>query len=248
MKAFALALLCFSQVSFAYTEATPPKPGEVPKTAPDPEWVYPTPEPKPAQPLKAEDVGDRHFKISLGFNTGTKLNFKEVTSVTGSTRTESTSEMETSAPVEVGVSYLSVSKNDWGYSAGINYQTKRQIQSERINSGGTSVYSHFGTPAEIQITLIDGGGIYRFESFFIPFGVNYSIPVYLRPGGQTKTVSVHGALGLQGGLGYYIDESFVIELQFKLIGIKATSDDGTTTFDYGTGYMRSFSLTAGLLF
>ena len=76
--------------------------------------------------------------------------------------------------------------------------------------------------------------LYRFNQFYIPFGVNFSAPI-LEYQNTSTTLEVTGGVGVQFGLGYFINDSLAAEFFVRSIGLTLTADSGTTKAEYGRG-------------
>ena len=84
---------------------------------------------------------------------------------------------------------------------------------------------------------INGGAVYRWDSVYIPFGLNYSIPSV-----TNSTLNINGGLGAQFGVGYYFNPQFSLELLEKVQTITADAVVGGINVDYKTGYLAGLQL------
>ena len=187
----------------------------------------------------AEDTTERpRISIGLGLSLSPTIRFDEVRQpgYAGSVGVE----VETSNGVAVSADVRYLRKNSWGFLGGVSYEPKRDIKSLKVSSGNVSISSSVSTVEGFSDWLFEGNAAYRWEGWYLPFGINYSYFQYTSEPGYTGGWELSGGLGLQLGVGYYLNRNLAIELwsrattlNFKLI------NSGVTTLDFGRGVYSS---------
>lgn len=140
--------------------------------------------------------------------------------------------------------------NSWGVIGGLTYDFERKFDGGTIKGGGQSATLSAGSdPSKLQMTVLYANAVYRWNEFYLPFGLNISLPKYTPPNSYTGTSDVKGGLGVQLGVGFYFTEHFVGEIVSRAAAVKMSgvSSTGTKT-DYGTGFFSTLMFTGKYLF
>lgn len=143
--------------------------------------------------------------------------------------------------LSIGYEYRMTKKEDWGRAFGITYHSSREAESFTLNG---SDFEITGDAAEITLLRVYGNLIYRWDSFYIPFGVNLTSVSYEPPSSFDGSVDSTGGLGFNFAIGWFINEKFAIEYgaHSNFWTLEANDDDGTKT-DYGDGVLATATLS-----
>lgn len=132
----------------------------------------------------------------------------------------------------------------WGFMGGLSYDSEREVSSLTVTDGSGLSSSGSISGMKIQTTVIYGNAVYRWNEFYLPFGLNLS-KVNATTAASNST---SGGLGLQLGVGYYINENFVIEALSRATAVKLKTSSASTDVDFGTGYMSNLMITGKYIF
>lgn len=146
--------------------------------------------------------------------------------------------MHSKGAVGVGVRGMVLEENSWGVIGGLHYEMKRKIDS--YSGGGTIIT--FTQQPEISYFFLEGAGAYRWGFFYIPFGLNLSIPVISKADGEKFT----GTIGAMLGAGFMVHEHASFEFLIRSIGARF-KDDSTDNI-MGTGFLTGVALTGNYWF
>lgn len=217
----------------------------LPKAAP----TQPAPGEKIDEPVSQERRQPK-FTLGLGHHAGSELRFSEVNFSSGGTTDKGTYSFTTDSAIQLTAGAIMSEPNSWGIFAGVTLEQKRDLRSETVSvdSGASSTAYYVGEKPTVQFTLIEVNAIYRWNTFYIPFGLNYSILRFTQPSGATAVVNAHGSTGAQLGVGFYATEQFRIELLSQVIGAKMTLSTPTVAADLGNGTLAGMVLRMGIDF
>jgi hypothetical protein len=138
--------------------------------------------------------------------------------------------------------------HDWGFIGGLSLSTKTDITSGSITlNGNTVTFSESGQADQVSWAVFSGSIVYRWNEFYIPFGLNFSLIEY---DAQGITVDATGGLGAQLGIGFLISHHFSIELLSKAIAYDISYYDSSTNLDImlEEGYISTASLAVKYVF
>lgn len=145
--------------------------------------------------------------------------------------------------VEFGLDIWSSQKNSWGFMSGFQYGGERRLTSGIIN--GISVVAS-GNTTKYQTHFVYGGGLYRWDSFYLPLGLTYGITKFTSSS-ATVTAEAKNGVGLHFGIGWFFGDNFVIEY----IGRSATTELKLTSgsdSETATGVIGSAALNLKYFF
>lgn len=216
-------------------ESVLPMPGENEQAAPE------EPEKKP----KVESP----WKYGVGLSLSLRSKFISLnTSRTGVTG-ELNSELDFENSLSLELEARNVKKHDWGFQGGMTLDRERKLEGGKITATGVTVsVTSTSEPAKLQTNVFYGNAVYRWEDFYLPFGLNLSRVNYTPSPTANEIAEASGGWGFQAGAGYYFDEHLVVEGMVRSIGLKLKSTrDGATT-DFGNSTLSTIMLTGKYLF
>lgn len=186
--------------------------------------------------------------VSLYYSSANELEFDKAKTNTSSAEVNVNFKLENA--VGVGLHYMRAKPNAWGYSVGGLLESTRKFKGFTVSANGNSITVN-ATNDDTKLTLLiaEGNALYRFENFYIPFGLNFSIPV-LEYVSTSSKVEALGSIGIQFGMGYFINDNLSAEIYYRSIGmqLKETSNSNSDEVDYGYGYLRGVALGVKYLF
>ncbi|MEQ1722734.1 MAG: hypothetical protein ABL930_06130 [Pseudobdellovibrio sp.] len=178
---------------------------------------------------------DPRFSIGLGYSYGLLMNFDSAY-INADAGAKSSYKLYYSSSPMIDLNYRDVVSNDWGYIFGVAFDFGRKFtEGDKTVNGMTTILRN---DTKLQTTLLSFCLAYRWENFYIPFGVNYPFYNFTNEGfvGTTKVSgSAYGKLGM----GYYLNNNFMLEaylLEDSRIYLK--TDNGVID-DYGTGHVAT---------
>ncbi len=159
------------------------------------------------------------------------------------------------ASLQYGTTYsisLEVKKlpqHSWGVFGGLNYQGEREFEKGYIIVGGDYLDIAGGSGASrVQFSTIYGNVAYRGESFYIPFGLNFSTVRFKPASGFEGSISVKGGPGAQFGVGWAFNDRIFVELYSWVTTMRLKASSTTAITDYGDTYFRSALLLGKCVF
>lgn len=189
----------------------------------------------------------RYF-VGGGYHMATKTNFSGGTVTEGSLGgfDNFSVQVSHSSALEVSGGIISNRPRALGFKANLTYQLNRGVSGAEFSSpDGLTEADLSGT--NLQLILVEGGGIYRWSDLYVLLSLNYPIVSYTgenpTTGGEIK---MSGSINWSFGVGYRINREWTAELQLKQISVKATDTSDTVTLDYGKGSLSGFA--AGVLY
>lgn len=207
-------------------------------------------QPKPQKQVTSEDKWK--FAIGLGYMVSTSDgSFDDVTYIDTSVPISilGTSDLGYSATHSIILEGRKLPSNDWGFAGGLSYEGEREFDSGVLSGDGITVILTGGSdPSKIQTTTLYGSAVYRWNMFYLPLGLNYSLAKFTPAAGFTGSYDVGGGLGAQLGAGWLVSNQFAAELHSWVTALKLKSVDGTETLDYGTGHFRSLVFSMKYVF
>jgi hypothetical protein len=146
-------------------------------------------------------------------------------------------EMEFETGLAIGYEYRISTPNSWGKSFGINYHTERDLKTWEINGIKAG-------KVDISVTILSiyADLIYRWESFYIPFGVNLSSINYKVPTTDSGSIETNGSFGVNLGFGWKMDQKKSIEYITMNTAHLPEYDDGIDLLYFGDGYLTTSTI------
>lgn len=139
-----------------------------------------------------------------------------------------------------------VPKNHWGFMVGADYEGTRTLKSGMFNAGSTSIVLAGG--AKMQISTAYVNAVYRWENFYLPFGLNYSTVNFTTGGGVLGTDSVQGGIGAQLGVGWQFNNWFSLEAYSWATSMQMNMTTSGAYLECGTGIFGNLILMGKVLF
>lgn len=129
--------------------------------------------------------------------------------------------------------------NNWGFILGVSNDFKTKLDKMKIKSGNTTTeFSDLGND-KIKATSFMLSAVYRWEKFYIPFGLNYTT-FGITP--KDDSFSASGGIGIQIGAGFWITNNLVGEFLIRSstidLELRDTDQDLKMVYEDAT-YTRS---------
>lgn len=181
-----------------------------------------------------KDWGTRHFGVSLHYSVANEVRFNKafVTTTTSSGNVEAV--FRTDNGVGLGVTYARMETNSWGFLGNLIYEPGREISSVKFTGSGGTATANFTNSPRVSFLITEANAVYRWNTFYLPFGINVCAPALHDT--QGSIVSVSSGFGVFLGGGLLINESSSLELFIRSLGLRMTetSDAGSIDYDLGT--------------
>lgn len=185
-----------------------------------------------------------YYNVAAGYSMGGDIKFSKVeveSTVVPGFSTSAT--YKTDAAIELSGGFMNMGIRSWGYGANLAYQMARKIKS--VTVAGNTVSSS----ASISTIIVAGYGIYRWVHWYLPFGLNFTLPSYSKGSGEAGSTKVKGDFGPEVGVGYLPRTTgLFFEGFIKFIGIQAQTDVATETYTFKTAYLLSPTIKVGYRF
>ena len=208
-------------------------------------WAQEKPSEVPAE-TKVENSDQWHFGLGGSLSLRSKLRFDTVTAtgVTGNL----VADLDYSNVFSIELEARKINQMSWGLMGGLTFDGERQLTGGSITGGGVSLVVSDSDPSKIQATVIYGNAVYRWNQFYLPFGLNISAIKFTAASSFTGTSSASGGVGAQVGFGVYVKDNFVIEGYSRAVAVKLSSTSSSSTTNYGTGFLSNVMLTGKYIF
>lgn len=182
-------------------------------------------------PLENKNIG-----ISLYYSLANEVHFDDafVSTTSGSGKVEAT--YKTANSVGLGVTWAKMKPQSWGFLGNLVYEPGREINSVTFKGpGGTATANATGTKPKVSFLIIEGNAVYRWNSFYLPFGLNVNAPTLSDTDGAN--VDISGGLGIFLGGGFILGDNSSVEIFVRTISMNMTESSGTTHINYELGTM-----------
>lgn len=187
------------------------------------------------QPVGSETTW--RFGLGLSLGTDATVEYEDIITESGE---KGSAELDYSNVLSLEFDARYMQKYGWGFIGGLTIDGKRKLTGGNVKISGHNLAVPSDDPSKIQSTVLYANAVYRWEDFYIPFGLNYSFIEYDVPSASTSSVDASGAIGGQFGIGYYATSNLALELYGRTIGIRLKSaTDGATDIDFGKGSIRT---------
>lgn len=201
---------------------------------------------------ESRDFARWRFGLGLGYSMPSKQNFDKVKVSDNTGFDTGTYTYEWDSAPQLSLGFVRSSRNNWGQSINLTYVTQHKIKGASYTiDGGTGGTLVITDPAKSESYILDGNLFYRWNSFYLPFGLNYSMHKYTMPASAVGySVDVKGGLGAQLGIGFFLSNKFSIEvnsraLNYSLSFAKPTANNYKG--DFGSSFMNSLNINLKLL-
>ncbi|AGH94521.1 hypothetical protein [Pseudobdellovibrio exovorus] len=185
------------------------------------------------------------FAAGISHSIGSQMKFHEVkiSNTTGS----SGATVDTPNILSLNLDARYLPKQAWGAIVGFNYDMPRRIRSGNFSGAA------WGTPFtrtgdQISIFSLGASAAYRWDDVYAPIGINVSSINYETAGGSAASNSVKGGIGVQFGIGAYVQKDFALELMCKSAGVKLKSEEAGVVTEYNKGFLTSLNFGVKYLF
>jgi hypothetical protein len=209
--------------------------------------VKPAVAPVTVAPL--EKSGPR-FRVTIGRNTATHAEFANANySDNGGTNMNGTAAFDLAPANQFGVGVISAPVHSWGYSASFVYEEKRVIESKTIHITNYPVIPELKrTKPSIQFNFVEANAIYRWSNWYLPVGLNFSMPSALKKYEGQLEMSVMGGMGGQAGFGYFFTDSVSAEILYKLTTFEVNEYSSSYNLGYSTGSLDGLVFLLSAMF
>lgn len=177
------------------------------------------------------------FAINLGFSPNYTLT-QNVTTTVGGIPMKVEAKAEFNSSFEFGVDFWNSTPNSWGLISGVSMTPDRKVKSVTVNGASTLVKD-----VKMASTFLYLGTHYRWESFYIPFGLTYSINRFTPDPSTTADLEVKNGIGAIIGIGWFIGDRLSLDLIGKSSVVDLeTTESGVTHTEKGSISTGTFSL------
>lgn len=180
-------------------------------------------------------------EYKIGINVGYSSNYtlaQDMVTMSGGVPMKIEAKVEFESSIELGLDFWNSTQNSWGLISGISWTPDRKAKSASVN--GTSVPV---SDAKMASTFIYLGTHYRWESFYIPLGLTYSINRFTPDASSTADHEIKNGVGALVGLGWFIGDRFALDLIGKSSVVDVeTKQNGAIETEKGTISTGTFSL------
>ncbi|RYZ63277.1 MAG: hypothetical protein EOP05_23910 [Proteobacteria bacterium] len=128
----------------------------------------------------------------------------------------------------------------------MDWRPRRSANSKNTPLSSTAKRSRAITAA-IPTSRVYANAIYRWDAFYLPFGINFLLPKV--EDGPLIFKNKSGSVGGQVGAGYYVHENFATEFVVRASHVNLGGvASGTNYYSYGDGYLFSANLIAKFIY
>lgn len=160
------------------------------------------------------------FAFGLGYNGGGSAESDlRVTDLSNGILSTGKATFETDSGYSLSFEGRFLRQNGWGLTMGVDVDLGREVKSGSVTLGGNTVTfsSTSNDPDEFAAVVFHGNAVYKWNNFYIPFGFNVSAVDYRATGIDVNTSA---SLGAQLGIGYELDNGFIVELFSRALGFE----------------------------
>lgn len=235
-------------------DPTVPPPAAVVPADEDPTAEEPAPPPPPPKPKKKKRLAKKKYRkledaqkstfimAGLTYSMANKVAFSKSKVTVGASSTSESLNLGVDPGMGLSFGYMHANTESWGYGGNFIYEMARDVKP--TSSSGIVINSG----AKIQLMVLEGNGVYRWQKMFVPFGLNYTIASYTKAPADTGSTKMNGGLGGQGGVGYILNEKFVFDGGIRMQSIDATTTGSGFKIAYGLGYLTGIYIRGAYAF
>lgn len=155
-------------------------------------------------------------------------------------------EMETESGISLNLEARYLRQNDWGLTAGIDIDAARDLESGTMTINGTTINSTASDdPDTLTSIILYGNLVYKFDHFYIPFGLNMAFVDYESTG---YVIDSTPSIGIQFGIGYELDSNFAFELMARGTSYDLEYTDGSVEIRFEDALTTDVALRAKYIF
>ncbi len=186
--------------------------------------------------------------IGLGYNlAGTAESDLRITNTNTNAVYTGTAEFDIDPGASINLEARYLAAHNWGFTAGIDIDLPRDVKSGTVTLGGETVTFSDNTsdPDTLMAVVFYGNLVYKWENFYIPFGLNFSAIDYESTG---LIVNSEAGIGAQLGLGFEYADHFAFEIFSRALGYQLDYISGNLDVDFEEGIMTDIALRAKYIF
>jgi len=194
-----------------------------------------------------DDLAEWRFAIGLGYNaSGSAESDFSIQNLSTLSRANGEVDLDTEPGFNINFEARFLQKNGWGLTMGLDFDFEREIKSGTISSGGTTIsVSEIDDPDTFTSVVGYGNLVYKWENFYIPFGLNLSYIDYKSTGLNVNTTP---SIGAQLGLGYETDSNFALEMYSRVLGLEMDYIDGNYDVSFEEGLISNIAFRVKYIF
>lgn len=206
--------------------------------------LEPTSEPIASEPAAPTSTPRRmRLTVGIGYSNASEIKFDDATfSTTGNSTATNTFKVEPATQFTLGV--IESPENSWGFYAGLTYELRREIKSQKIEMNNTTSNFVFAARPTVQFTVLELNALYRWTFIYIPFGFNLSFADFQAAAGTGVKFDTKAALGAQVGVGAYASENVRFELLYQSLRSSVSYTQPGSSADLDVGVMGGLALRA----
>lgn len=190
---------------------------------------------------------DKQWKFSAGvaYSLGSQLKFHEVERTGVGGNSSATMQVANAFSLNADLRYLP--QQSWGFVGAIGLDMPRKIRSGSY-SGAAWGIQYTGEGDKITVMTLAASAAYRWQEVYMPFGFNISGINYETAGGSAVSNTAKGGIGVQYGVGAYVQENIALELMGRSTSVKLSSEEAGVRTEYRKGYLTSLSFGVKYIF
>jgi hypothetical protein len=188
--------------------------------------------------------------LSFGFNSGTEYKYNDFDYYSGGSFLTGEYTLEVDPAFHFALGVMVARKHSWGAYVGISRESKRNVNSETVSINGITMTSTItGEKPSFTNTLLEFNSLYRWDQFYLPFGLNYSILSFSPADAPANwTFEAEGSMGAQVGFGVFANDNVHFEFYTQVITNTLEITTPTETFKFNTGFMAGAMARVGVNF
>ena len=133
-------------------------------------------------------------------------------------------ELEYKSATSIQLDYWNLSNNSFGFVSGFQFDTQRTISKAKVDGINVNI-SNPATYAKFQTHFLYLGAAYRWNIFYIPFGITYGLHT-LVPAASPGSTTTEKGNGYTLGLGWFLKDDLVIEYASRTAAIEIRYANG----------------------
>ncbi len=194
-----------------------------------------------------DDLTEWRFAIGLGYNaSGSAESDFSIQNLSTLSRANGEVDLDTEPGFNINFEARFLKKNGWGLTMGLDFDFDREVKTGTISSGGTTIsVSETDNPDSFTSVVGYGNLVYKWEQFYIPFGLNLSYIDYKSSGLNVNTTP---SIGAQLGLGYETDSNFAMEMYSRVLGLEMDYIDGNYEVIFEEGLISNIAFRVKYIF
>lgn len=178
--------------------------------------------------------------LSIHYSTANEAKFDDAYVSTDSGSGTLSADFKTKTAVGIGVSLSRMKVQNWGYVTSLFFEMGREVDSVTFSGPGGTASSSFTSKPKLALFVAEGAVLYRWNSFYLPFGLNISAPALYDTGNTTTDVS--GSIGAFLGAGFILADHSTLDIFVRSISMRMRQSDSTGYIDYALGTMSGLGI------